>query len=1114
MKFDRYSFISLVVLLFFSLVVFFYARLTLVEGAQYREFSDEKRIRTVITTAPRGEILDRNGLLIAGNRASFTVQLQKDILSSLSPEEKNSVSLSLIRLLESDGVDYLNEYPVLLNTLSLKGGGEGNAEDFLVEKLLKNGLVESFLTCDRNYYAFTDYYKFTIGDRLLKAIESKEGEVPLVFKKSEEGFSLQFKEMDIYEWEKNKGIDKIDSPLKLLEHFLVNDPGILRKVISHPIARLCAYELLNSKGLADRLELKKFSLSFDDKFLAQKVYLKTLSPKVTDSSSATDDFCSIFDDNAFGNFMKKIYPPDEKGKAFSVQKEAVRFLSEKGIETNIEVALSKDGTYNLYTYRGGFDPLNEEPSDIILNFIRNNNLVKEFLTQDTIKYRAQGELIELGINPGISISETPFTYTALKDKENFLTQEKLLNDFSRNSDSMHTDSRRQSASIKTVETLFYLLREKHNIPEELSDFEARGLLSLNRLVRSQGFLAYQPINLAYGVSDKTVATIKESFGTRKGVLISVEPVRYYPYNSTASHVIGYIGKISQDSEVEKYIKEKNYQVGDFVGKTGLEQAMEDVLRGTPGKKVIEIDAIGNTTGEIEQSLGIPGHTVVSTIDIELEKFAEEKLSEIMKAMRTSSVYESPWGNYKYEPFKDRNKDLKNPQANTGAVVVQKVKSGEILAMASVPSFNPNLFSEGISQDDFRSLFPENEKDLLAPRPLFNIATQTPTQPGSVFKMVTGLTALEKGWNPNKKILDMGYVEVGTSKPRCWYYAQYGRTHGKMNLKDALENSCNYYFYSLALGENQRTKEKLSTKVDISEIDKMARRLGFGEKTGIEIKIPAEQKGSLPNKDAKRTIATARLNSYLRSNIERYVVDKKIFNKEGAIKEILSWLGEDKQKSRGEVIGALSDLGLEPLVPLDGRKDGLADIIKFTYFIDARWGMANTLNATIGQGEISATPLQISNYISTLANGGRRYKPSVIDSTYDDFGIRVKKNHEYEDTGLSKKDIDEVKEGMEQVINKSHIKSVFESLPFTVAGKTGSAEKSGINPATGEEYSAYAWFTCYAPADDPEVAVTVLIFQGRTGSNAAPLARDILAKYFKSIPPEKESSTVKSSGNQE
>ena len=174
-----------------------------------------------------------------------------------------------------------------------------------------------------------------------------------------------------------------------------------------------------------------------------------------------------------------------------------------------------------------------------------------------------------------------------------------------------------------------------------------------------------------------------------------------------------------------------YSPNDIIGKTGVEEKFETELRGKNGVRRVEVDVLGNTTNILDEEKAIPGNNIYLTMDLKLQKVAEEALKYTLEEIQVGGTFESKWGDYKFGTSKSKRRPYIN--ATSGAVVVTDVKTGELLALANYPAYDPNLFSTGISSTDWASLFPENEEDLLAPRPLYNIAIQTAIQPGSTFK---------------------------------------------------------------------------------------------------------------------------------------------------------------------------------------------------------------------------------------------------------------------------------------------------------------------------------------------------------------------------------------------
>ncbi len=509
--------------------------------------------------------------------------------------------------------------------------------------------------------------------------------------------------------------------------------------------------------------------------------------------------------------------------------------------------------------------------------------------------------------------------------------------------------------------------------------------------------------------------------------------------------------------------------------------------------------LGNTTNILDENKPVPGDNIYLSMDIKLQKFAEEALKKTLEKIQVGGIYESPWGDYKFGVNKKKGRPYIN--ATSGALVAINVKTGEVLASVSYPSYDPNLFATGISNTDWMSLFPENDKDPLAPRPLYNVATQTAVQPGSTFKMVTALAALDKGLSPTKGIRDMGYVDIGNKRFGCWIWNQSHGTHGYETVYDALRDSCNYYFYSLAFGKNPRTGENIGVKLDIEDIVDLSKQLGLNDKTGIEINIPAETSGGVPDPQRKIIITKTLLKNYLRKNIKNYLKedvvldDKEITN---IIDDIVGWTELEEPLTRGEVIRRLSAFGIEPEKRLSGEREGLADKIKYTYLNQAGWNISDTLNVTIGQGESSYTPIQMANYIATISNGGYRHEVTLIDNikNYNNSKTLFENQPKSEKIKLNDyENLDHIKKGMLAVSEDGSMRKVFGSLPIKVGSKTGTAQKSGINPSTGDTYDDFTWFVAFAPYDDPEIAVASVIFQGGSGGYAGPMTRDIIAEYL-------------------
>ena len=323
-----------------------------------------------------------------------------------------------------------------------------------------------------------------------------------------------------------------------------------------------------------------------------------------------------------------------------------------------------------------------------------------------------------------------------------------------------------------------------------------------------------------------------------------------------------MGPIATPEEVDKYVKERNYLRDEIIGKTGIEESYQDNLKGKNGRSLVTVDSAGNRRKLISQTKSEPGDDVYLSIDAKLQKQAEDSLKGVLEALRETGLYESEYGSFR--PFKMA------PHAESGAVVVSDVKTGEVLAMASYPNYDPNLFSTGISQSDWEGLQVEESDGPLAPRPMLNIATQTAVMPGSTFKLVTALAALEKGLDPLAVNNCHGFMEIGNRRFSCLIYTETGTTHGEENLYGAIRDSCNYYYYTLALGENPEDGDSLGTKLELNDIRLAAEMLGLDKETGIEINIPKEAKGNVPSIGKKVEVTKLMLKDYLEKNLTLFI----------------------------------------------------------------------------------------------------------------------------------------------------------------------------------------------------------------------------------------------------
>ncbi|MDO5303443.1 MAG: penicillin-binding transpeptidase domain-containing protein [Clostridia bacterium] len=677
----------------------------------------------------------------------------------------------------------------------------------------------------------------------------------------------------------------------------------------------------------------------------------------------------------------------------------------------------------------------------------------------------------------------------------------------------------------SAEKCFKTLRKNYSIDKKLPDREARKIFIIRNEIATNGFTRYLPIKVASGIGKKTIAYLEEA--NLPGIEISSESERYYPNGSTACHILGYMGAISE-SETEYYVEKRGYSASDLVGKDGIEAALESKLHGTAGTKKIRVNSSGQYVQTISETEAKKGSDVYLSIDLDLQKAAEKSLAANIKS---------------------------NSSSQSGAVVALDVKTGDVLAMASYPNYDPNIFAKGITTKAWKSVQAKNARDVFSPAPLYNNATRAAIQPGSTFKPATALAALGQGLNPNQSILDVGHIELGGRTFGCDNWNQGFGTHGSETLEAGIGNSCNYYFYCIGTGKDWGTGNSLGYKISVDDILNTAKKLGLGQSTGIELD---EVVAPLPSAEAKLATTELGVREYLYNNAHTYFPEK-IANDKEKLKEnlytIASWTKDNPDY--GEIVELLR----EKTDVKEAYIDQVASDIKFNYFIQAEWSTGDQFNISIGQGDNAYTPLQMARYLATIGNKGKRNDVSVV-SAVEGEGANVKKKAA-QIKGISEHSFDEVLAGMRRVCSMGTLAGFFGNYPVEVVGKTGTAENQAIkqpksevayiknnlssfNSAAGtsvtwskvmkimEElmesdsenyptkdsavdeavrkaskykitmdminskkgsYEDFAWTMAMAPADDPQIAVVVMLVEGGYSYHAAPVAKDVVSAYL-------------------
>lgn len=355
----------------------------------------------------------------------------------------------------------------------------------------------------------------------------------------------------------------------------------------------------------------------------------------------------------------------------------------------------------------------------------------------------------------------------------------------------------------TAEECFYYFKEKYKIKNE-DIAEVRKIINIRYRISSEGYSSTKSIEVAKNISRLSAVQFSEQSDNFPGISINTTSTRYYPRGKLASHILGYVGKIDEKEYNNR--KEEGYQLNDDYGRNGIEYVLEEYLKGKNGIKQVDMAVDGSVTDEYISEEALAGANVELTIDANLQQVAQDALYNNIAGIRTGA----------YGKVYD---------ATAGSVVVMNVKTGEVLAMASYPDYDPTVWIGGISDSDW-NYFNDDANN----KPLWNRAIQSAYAPGSTYKMLTGITALQTGAvGLNEKVNDTGVYPLG-HHPACWLYRQSHRGHGYLNITDAIKKSCNYFFYEMGY------------RVGSENIERFARYFGLGVKTGIELN--GEQTGTI------------------------------------------------------------------------------------------------------------------------------------------------------------------------------------------------------------------------------------------------------------------------------
>lgn len=493
--------------------------------------------------------------------------------------------------------------------------------------------------------------------------------------------------------------------------------------------------------------------------------------------------------------------------------------------------------------------------------------------------------------------------------------------------------------------------ELDGVMKEIELLSKKSLSEISELItRGKEKNSYEPIIVSENLSSEEAILIKIASNTFPSIQLGIDAKRKY-FNTgseSISHILGYLGKITEE-ELQKNSGE--YSLNDSVGKAGIEFQYERELRGHAGKEEIEVDSFGKRIEKIARIDPVSGNNLILTIDMNIQKKLEEIIERVLRESRKKRA----------------------------SAIAMDPRTGEILALVSLPAYDNNLFSRGITPVELQSLLHDPDA------PLFNrtIIGQYPS--GSTLKPVIALAALEEGIaTRNTSIMSVGGIQVNQ-----WFFPDWKTGgHGQTNVTFALAESVNTYFYYIAGGY------KNFSGLGIEKLVSYAQRAGIGTKTGVD--LPSESSGLLPTP---------------------------------------KW----KEKTKGE-----------------------------------KWYIGDTYHFAIGQGDILVTPLQVANWTAMVANFGTLYAPKIVKGISSDI-MKLKKipAQIIKKNTFSAENIKIVQEGMRDAVRYGSARAASD-LPVHIAGKTGTAQWSTEKPN-------HAWFTSFAPYENPTIVLTILIEEGGEGS---------------------------------
>ena len=847
-----------------------------------------------------------------------------------------------------------------------------------------------------------------------------------------------------------------------------------------------------------------------------------------------------------------------------------RLVEEQAPRGNI---ISKDGellAYDKQMFALTFTEAEEstdkfyETMEKVIKILKENNLDID----DDFPIKLNGDNYEFQFNAvdeeGRKLQERQFKIDiSLMD---FLANKKYKEDYAKLNDKQTKKIIKEAEKYTAKDTYDFLTsKDMYDVPTGVySKEDERRMVVVKYAIKLQSYKGYKPVTIASSLDRDIAFVFEQQLESLPGINIETNPQRVYPFKKMGAAFIGYVSKVNDDVKNE----EKGYDAStDIKGASGIEEAFEDRLRGSKGATIVEVNRFGRTISELAKRESYQGQNVHLTVDWKVQQAAETALEENMKKPRS-------------------NRTTGKTTMPDRAVVALNAKTGEVIAMVSQPTFDPNDFAEvnGLSTEKYNEyygftnefyenfvkekgwsgktivtsdpsnslngktyldgLFPMNEKngqredlkDMIA-KPMVNYATQSLIPPGSTFKTFTAYAGLNEGVITNStQIRDAGFYDDGDGFNRPFPEDGY---LGDMNIYSALAKSSNAYFMQTSkllytkYTDVEKTKSSDEFKINYTEngIAAYAWRFGIGAdpedenaitSTGIEI---SENFGQVYNhySAVESQAPLIYINIVNRLKEGKYTEGKYTYSYPYFNLSLQSdKLSEDVKKLREEarevILGQIKtgNFDKDVLTKLfkkinandpeyKGRTISNSEYISLMDFMKGQiisngytqiTAKFNSYNAAIGQGMTNVTPLELASAYATYANGGTRYKVHLLDKITDaDGNVVFEQQPEILDqVTLDKSIMKTINEGLKQVISgNSELNAIFSNLGVTVAGKTGTATFD--NDQASYDREAYGWLATFAPADDPEIVVVSVVFNGHFGKENGSINYAVMDAYF-------------------